>query len=62
MSGTKLAKIQSEAKLAGVCAGIGRYMSIDPTIVRLGFVFATIFGFGSPVLIYFILALVMPNK
>ena len=24
-----------EARLAGVCAGIGRYLGVDPTVVRL---------------------------
>ena len=35
---------RSEAKLMGVCAGLGKAMGIDPTIVRIGFVVATIVG------------------
>ena len=35
---------RSEAKLMGVCAGLARAMGIDPTIVRIGFVVATLVG------------------
>ena len=49
---------KGDAKLAGVCGGIGNYFGIDPMIVRLGFVAATIFGVGFPVLLYIIIALV----
>ena len=35
---------RSEAKLIGVCAGLGRAMGIDATIVRIGFVVATLVG------------------
>jgi phage shock protein PspC (stress-responsive transcriptional regulator) len=45
-------------KVFGVCAGIGNYFDIDPLLVRIGFVAATLFGFGSPVLIYLAVALI----
>ncbi len=47
--------------IAGVCGGIAEYLGWDPTIVRIIFVVLTIMGWGSPVLLYFILALVMPD-
>ncbi|MFT4343532.1 MAG: PspC domain-containing protein [Candidatus Woesearchaeota archaeon] len=47
--------------LAGVCGGIGEYFDIDPTIVRLIWVFATIFGHGAGVLIYIIAAIIIPT-
>jgi phage shock protein PspC (stress-responsive transcriptional regulator) len=46
------------AKLAGVCAGIGNYFNIDPLLVRIGFVVALLLGFGTPVLIYAAIALI----
>jgi phage shock protein PspC (stress-responsive transcriptional regulator) len=49
---------KSQGKLMGVCAGIARYFNWDVTLVRVGFVAATLFGFGSPVLIYLIIGLV----
>jgi len=49
---------KAEAKLMGVCAGLGRTMGIDPTIVRIAFVLATIAG-GWPwtLIAYFVLAM-----
>ena len=45
----------------GVCGGLGEYFNIDPVLVRVLFVLAFIFGFGSPLLVYIILAFVMPK-
>jgi phage shock protein PspC (stress-responsive transcriptional regulator) len=44
-------------KFLGVCAGLGRYLGVDPMIVRLVFALGTIVGFGSFILIYFAIAL-----
>lgn len=35
---------RSEAKLMGVCAGLANALGVDPTIVRIGFVVATVLG------------------
>jgi phage shock protein PspC (stress-responsive transcriptional regulator) len=40
---------------------MAEYFGIDPTLVRVGYVVASLF-FGSGVLIYLILALVMPER
>jgi phage shock protein C len=45
------------AKFLGVCSGLGRYLGVDPMIVRLVFAIGTIVGFGSFILIYFAIAL-----
>lgn len=47
--------------ISGVCGGIAEYLGWDPTIIRIIFVILTFLGWGSPVLLYFILALVMPE-
>lgn len=59
MKAKKLTRSNRNKMLCGVCAGIGEYFGIDPTIVRLLFI---IFGFfkGSGLLIYLIAAVVMP--
>ncbi len=49
---------KGNAKVFGVCAGIGNYFDVDPMLVRIGFVAATLLGFGSPVLIYLAVALI----
>ena len=60
MSG-KLVRREADTKITGVCGAIGRYFGIDPTVVRILFVLASIFGVGSPILIYIILSIVIPN-
>jgi phage shock protein PspC (stress-responsive transcriptional regulator) len=49
---------KGNAKLAGVCSGIGNYFGVDSMLVRIGFVLATLLGFGSPILIYIAIALI----
>lgn len=40
------------AKIGGVCSGLGRYFGMDPLLVRLIFAIGAIAGFGSFILIY----------
>ncbi len=47
--------------IAGVCSGFGEFFGIDPTVVRLVFVAGTLLGFGSFILIYLVLFLVVPE-
>ena len=58
----KLAKVPSEAKISGVCAGLARYSGIDVTVIRVVFVLSFFFGVGSPAIIYFVLSLLMPDN
>lgn len=49
---------RANGKLWGVCSGIARYLGIDATWVRLGFVAGALLGFGSFILIYLAIALI----
>lgn len=44
----------------GVCSGLARYMDVDPTIVRIVAVIPSLF-YGVGILIYLVLAIIMPN-
>lgn len=46
------------AKVFGVCAGIGNYLGVNPMWVRIGFAAGTIIGFGSLLLVYLAIALI----
>jgi phage shock protein C len=50
-----------EKMIAGVCSGLGDYLNIDPTLVRIGFV---VFGFagGAAVLAYLIMWIIVPEE
>lgn len=45
----------------GVASGIANYMGVDPVFVRLFFALATIIGNGLGLILYVILALIMPE-
>lgn len=57
----KLVKITTDKKVFGVCSGIARYFGFDTTLVRLVFVVTTFLGVGSPIILYLILAFIMPK-
>lgn len=59
----KLYRNKANAMLSGVFSGIGEYADIDPTILRLCYVFFTIFtGCFAGVIAYIIAAIIMPTK
>ncbi|MFQ5568554.1 MAG: PspC domain-containing protein [Rhodothermales bacterium] len=61
MSNRKLTK-SSDRMLAGVCGGLAQYFDVDPTLVRVCYVAASVFFAGFPgLLIYIILAVIMPD-
>jgi phage shock protein C len=57
---TKLYRSQSDKMLAGVCGGLGQYLGIDSTFVRLFFVLLGLAGQGAGVLIYLLLWILLP--
>ena len=57
----RLYKIEKGKKLDGVCGGIAEYFNIDPTVVRLGWVLASLFV-GCGLIAYIIALIIMPEK
>ncbi len=55
-----LTRSKKNVMIAGVCAGLAEYMGMDPTIIRL--IFVLLFFTTGPVilLIYLIMALIVP--
>ncbi len=58
----RLTRSTSNRMIAGVCAGLGDYFGIDPTIIRLLTVLAFFTGFHGIVLVYIIMAIVVPEQ
>lgn len=56
---TKLTLDRANKKIWGVCSGLANWTGIDATIVRVVFVLATLFGFGSALLLYIALGLLL---
>lgn len=57
-----LTRSTSNRMIAGVCAGLGEYLGIDPTIVRLLTVLAFFTGFGGIAIVYLIMAIIVPEQ
>lgn len=55
----KLYRSRNDCKIAGVCGGLAEYFGMDPTWVRLIFIFFFFLG-GCTLLIYLIMWLVVP--
>ena len=60
MEGKRLYRSKNKM-LSGVCAGIGDYFNIDPTIVRLAWVLFSCLG-GCGVLAYIVAAIIIPME
>ena len=47
-------------KICGVCGGIGEYLQIDPTVIRLIWIVFSIASFGTGLLAYTLAAVIIP--
>jgi len=57
----KLYRSREDRMIAGVCGGLGEYFEVDPTLIRLLFVFGT-FATGSGLLwVYLIMMIIVPE-
>ena len=56
----KLYKIEQGRVFCGVCGGIGEFLNIDPTIVRLLFVLLGCTTTG--IIVYLVAAFIMPEE
>ena len=59
--GKRLRRSSSNKKIFGVCGGVAEYFDIDPSLVRIGFVFFSFWPAGLGILAYILLLIVMPE-
>lgn len=57
----RLMRSKVNRMICGVCGGIGEYLNIDPTLVRLIWLICSLASCGTGLLIYIIAAVVMPE-
>lgn len=60
-SSTILYRSETNRVFGGVCGGLGEVFNIDPTLVRVLFALAALFG-GSGILFYLVLWVVIPAR
>ncbi len=53
---------ENDKMLGGVCSGIGAYLRIDTTIIRILFALFTLGAFGTGLVLYIILWAILPSK
>lgn len=55
--------LSKDKKIGGVCGGIADFFDIDPTLIRVVYVFLSFFSAAFPgVLLYVLLWAIIPNQ
>jgi len=62
VKGKKLLRSKKNRVIAGVCGGIGEYLGIDPTLIRLVWILFTLLSAGAGILAYIISWIIIPEK
>jgi phage shock protein C len=57
----RLYRSRSDRMIGGVCGGLGKYLNIDPTLVRLLMVALALFG-GPGLIVYLVMLIIVPEE
>jgi phage shock protein C len=57
-----LRRSKTDRKIAGVCGGLAAYLGVDVSVIRVAFVFFTLWPFGLGAVVYLIMLLVVPEE
>ena len=58
----RLRRTSAGRMLAGVCAGLGAYANLDPTVIRLMMVLLVFLTGPGIILAYLLMALIIPDE
>jgi phage shock protein C len=58
----KLLRSRKNRMIAGVCGGIGEYVDVDPTVIRLLWVLGSVFSLGAGIVAYIVCAIIIPER
>jgi phage shock protein PspC (stress-responsive transcriptional regulator) len=58
----RLYRSENDKMLGGVCGGLAAYLRIDPSVMRIIYAILILGSFGTAILLYFILWIVLPPK
>jgi phage shock protein PspC (stress-responsive transcriptional regulator) len=58
----KLYRNKKKRMIGGVCEGIGEFLEIDPTVVRVIWAFLTILSIGIGIIAYILAWIIIPEK
>jgi phage shock protein C len=55
--------LSPDKKLSGVCGGIGEYVDVDPSVIRLSWILMTVLtGIIPGIIAYLLAAIVIPKQ
>ncbi|MFV0559334.1 MAG: PspC domain-containing protein [Enterococcus sp.] len=57
----RLTKSKNNVVLTGTLGGIGEYIGVDPTIIRIIYIVLSLMAFGSPIILYIFLVILVPS-
>jgi phage shock protein C len=59
----QLYRSREDRMIGGVCGGLGEYFGIDPTLVRVLFIFGAFMGVpGALALVYLVMLILVPQE
>lgn len=58
----RLYRSRTNRMWAGVAGGLGDYLNVDPTVIRLAFVMLGLLAFGTGLILYLILWVILPEE
>lgn len=62
MEEKRLLRSRKNRVLGGICGGIGDYVNMDPTVIRIIYVLLSILTAFCGLLVYLILLLIIPEE
>ncbi len=58
----RLYRSSSDRMFSGLCAGLGQYLGIDPTVIRVIVALGCIFAFPLTEIAYLVMMMVVPEE
>lgn len=62
MRNRRLTRTQNDCMIAGVCGGLAHFFGLDPSLVRIAYVFLTLFTAFCGGIVYVIMWLIVPQE
>ena len=58
----RLIRSKTNRTICGVCGGLGEYIGVDPTVVRIIWLIASICSVGTGFVVYLLAAIIIPEE
>ena len=58
----RLYRSKKERILGGVCAGLGKHLDVDPTVIRLIWAVVSVLSIGTGIIIYILAWIIIPEE